>query len=273
MILNGTPLTQGLIDLYSQIQFLSPKILNMTETQFANNFLMYKKDGYKPWKRWSKPENEEALIEILRPYIFDSSLDIPVPIHEHNLCFNLLPSERIDYEEKKQRFLENKFEIDFFSVAQYFQHIYTINCQEKFDYLNQLVTKLDKVIIYVKFLDEVELLRKMFDCVVYTGLKKGDLEEFRNSKQVLICTYGVGSLGLNLQFANNIIFLTPTFDYKHKIQAMHRIYRIGQTKECNIYNFFVNTGLERIIQKSLCKKENVLSHVKSIISKEEALRL
>ena len=41
LILNGTPLTKGLIDLYSQIQFLSPKILNMTETQFANNFLTY----------------------------------------------------------------------------------------------------------------------------------------------------------------------------------------------------------------------------------------
>lgn len=273
LILNGTPLTKGLIDLYSQIQFLSPKILNMTETQFANNFLTYKKDGFKPWKRWSKPENEEALIEIIRPYIFDSSLDIPVSINEHNLRFNLSSSELQDYKCKKEKFLGKKLEIDFFSVAQYFQHIYTMNCQEKLNYLKQLVATLDKVIIYVKFLDEVELLRKLFDCVVYTGIEKGNLENFRQQKQVLICTYGVGSFGLNLQFANSIIYFTPTFDYKNKIQAMHRIYRIGQTRKCHIYNFWTNTGLDSLIEKSLNKKSNVLSNVKKLISIEEAMSL
>ena len=44
LILNGTPLTQGLIDLYSQIQFLHPNILKMKEAQFANNFLTYRKN-------------------------------------------------------------------------------------------------------------------------------------------------------------------------------------------------------------------------------------
>lgn len=41
LILSGTPLTQGLIDLYSQIKFMNPAILNMTESQFANNFCTF----------------------------------------------------------------------------------------------------------------------------------------------------------------------------------------------------------------------------------------
>lgn len=272
LILNGTPLTQGLIDLYSQIQFLHPKILNMTEAQFANNFLTYKKDGSKPWKRWSRPENEEALIEMIRPYIFDCELDIPVEIMEYNTSFDLDYSEQNEYQEFKQDFLADKFEVKFLEAAQKFQHKYS-SCREKLAYLQKIVPTLGKVIIYVKFIDEVKMLQKMFDCIVLTGSQKDDLERFRKDVDVLICTYGVGSMGLNLQFANNIIYFTQTFDYKDKIQSMHRIYRIGQTKECHIYNLWVNTGLDKIIKKSLAKKENTLNNVENIISKEKAMEL
>lgn len=272
LILNGTPLTQGLIDLYSQIQFLHPKILNMTEAQFANNFLHYKKDGFKPWKRWSKPENEEALIEIIRPYIFDAELDIPVKMYEYAQTFCLSEQEREKYAAKKQAFLSGKYEVGFLEVAQKFQHIYS-SCQEKLDYLKKLVPTLGKVIIYVKFLDEVEQLRELFDCVVLTGRDKGDISRFEKDIDVLICTYGVGSMGMNWQFANNIIYYTQTFDYKDKIQSMHRIYRIGQKNDCNIFDLWVNTGLDELIKKSLDKKEKTLNNVEKIISAEKAMQL
>lgn len=272
LILNGTPLTKGLIDLYSQIQFLHPKILNMTEAQFANNFLTYKKDGFKPWKRWSRPENEEALIEIIRPYIFDAELDIPVKMNEYEQTFCLSNEEQEKYSATKRSFLDGKCEVGFLEVAQKFQHIYS-SCQEKLEYLKKLVPTLGKVIIYVKFIDEMEELRRWFDCVVLTGKEKGDISRFEKDIDVLICTFGVGSMGLNLQFANNIIYFTQTFDYKDKIQSMHRIYRIGQKKDCNIYNFWVNTGLDKLIKKSLDKKENTLNNVGKIISKEKAMQL
>lgn len=272
LILNGTPLTKGLIDLYSQIKFLHPKILNMTEAQFANNFLTYKKEGFKPWKRWSRPENEEALIEIIRPYIFDAELDIPVKINEYAQTFCLSDEEQEKYTTTKRAFLNGKCEVGFLEVAQKFQHIYS-SCQEKLDYLKKIIPTLGKVIIYVKFLDEVEDLRKLFNCVVWTGKEKGDTSRFEKDIDVLICTYGVGSMGLNWQFANNIIYFTQTFDYKDKIQSMHRIYRIGQKKDCNIYNFWVNTGLDKLIKKSLDKKENTLNNVEHIISAEKAIQL
>ena len=272
LILNGTPITKGLIDIYSQMNFLHPKILNMTESQFANNFLTYKKDGFKPWKRWSKPENEKALIEMIRPYIFDAELDIPVKMNEYVQIFCLSGEEWEKYNFQKKAFLEGKFEVEFLTVAQKFQHLYSA-CQSKIDYLKELVPTLGKVIIYVKFLDEVELLRKLFKCIVLTGKEKGNISRFENDIDVLICTYGVGSVGLNLQFANNIIYFTQTFDYKDKIQSMHRIYRIGQNKDCNVYNFWVNTGLDDLIKKSLDKKQNVSDNVKRFISNKEAMKL
>ena len=70
-----------------------------------------------------------------------------------------------------------------------------------------------------------------------------------------------GAFGLNLQFCHRMAFLTQTFDYKDKIQAMHRIYRTGQTKDVEIYDFFVDVGLERIIRASLDKKERTLDNI------------
>lgn len=277
LILNGTPLTNGLIDLYSQIRFLHPKILNMTEAQFANKFLMYKNAGYKPWKRWSRPENEEALIEIIRPYIFDAELEIPARLNEFQNNFTLTEKEAADYTAKKEEFLEGKFEVGFLAVAQKFQHIYT-NCKEKREYLAALLAEIkargEKAIIYVKFADEVDmLLDQCPEAVVFTGERKDNLAEFEKQKDILLCTYGVGSMGLNLQCANNIIYYTQTFDYKDKVQSMYRIYRTGQTKNCNIYNFYVNTGLDELIKENLARKENVLENVEKIISKEEAMKL
>ncbi len=278
LILNGTPLSKGLIDLYSQIQFISPKILNMTEAQFANNYLYYIKDGtQRSWQRWSKPCNEEALIETIRPYIFKADLDIPVKINYHSDYCDLSKEEHHRYNEEKYKFLKEKYETSFLEVAQKFQHIYTTICTDKLNRIietvNSILLKKEKVIIYVKFLDEVKLYNDYFDLVELTGNKKDDLKIFEFQKDILITTYGSGSVGLNLQYANNIIFASQTFDYKDMIQAIHRIYRNGQTKDVNIHNMYCNTNLDIMIQNSINKKKDVLNNVKRLISKEEAIKL
>ena len=72
---------------------------------------------------------------------------------------------------------------------------------------------------------------------------------------------------------NNLIYYSQTFDYKEKEQAKYRIYRTGQMKSVNIYNMWVNTGLEDIIRYSLSRKRDLLANVERIISAEEARRL
>ena len=57
LLLSGTPLTQGLIDLYTQIQFINSSILNMTESQFSNNFLkFFLGEDYRK-RKWSDPDD------------------------------------------------------------------------------------------------------------------------------------------------------------------------------------------------------------------------
>lgn len=266
-ILNGTPLTKSLIDLWGQIEFLSPKILGMTETQFANNFLIYRDDGYRPWRKWSKPANEEALIEILRPYIFDCDLDLDVKINHNNIETQLSYMEWVEYDDIKNEYLDKVGDelkdFDFLGLTQLLQQNYSLNDdkKEKFDNLMKKL-KGEKVVIFCKFLREIEWIKLEYSNVkLFTGQQKDDITDF----QTLVCTYSTGSFGLNLQQANNLIYFSQTFDYKHKEQSKARIYRTGQTKDCNIYDFWVDTGLEKIIKKSLNKKENVLNNVKEFI--------
>lgn len=262
LILNGTACTKGLYDIYSQMQFLSPKILNMTESQFANIFLTYKNEGYKPWKRWSKPENEEALIEIIRPYIFDCALEIEANLFEKNFFCPLSETEKKEYNDFKYSFLKNNSNLGFLEVAQSFQQFYSlcgIKKQKIDDLVKEITAKNEKAVIFCKYLSEIEYLKK-YTPIVFTGKEKHDLSDIKNNS-MLVCTYGVGSFGLNLQEINNVIYVSQTFDFMQKEQSKHRVYRKGQKKDVTIYNLWCDTGLEEIIKKSLEKKENTLKNI------------
>lgn len=266
LILNGTACTKGLYDIYSQMQFLSPKILSMTESQFANIFLTYRKEGYKPWKRWSKPENEAALIEIIRPYIFDCDLEIDANLFEENIFCPLSEKEKEEYSDFKYSFLKGNIGLGFLEVAQAFQQFYSL-CSTKKQKLDALIkekaAQKEKAVIFCKYLSEIEYLKK-YNPVVFTGKEKHDLSNIKNSS-LLVCTYGVGSFGLNLQEINNVIYVSQTFDFMQKEQSKHRIYRKGQKKDVTVYNFWCDTGLEKIIKKSLEKKENTLKNIEEYI--------
>ena len=276
LILNGTPITNSLLDLYSQIKFIHPNILKMTETQFANNFLIFKKEGYRGYAKSNKPCNEEALIETIKPYIFDAELEINCGLNFINIDCKLHYLENENYNIFKNQTINNcEVVIDFLAMAQKFQHYYSLNCAEKQIKLEETLKNLQnqQVIIYVKYIDELNYLQEKYNCAEYSGRDKTGIELFRNGERILASTYGSGSLGHNLQFCNNIIYLSQTFDYKDKEQSLHRIYRIGQTKPCNIYNFYINTGLEKLIKNNLNKKINTLTTIKQYITKQNIQNL
>lgn len=263
--------------MYSQINFLHPKILNMSEAQFANHFLFYEKGGFNPWKRWSKPENEEALIEIIRPYIFDADLEIKAQKNDEKIEVFLNQKEREDYEDFKINLLKNRFsrsKVDFLAIAQSLQKQYS-SCEYKnksmVNVVRDILENKEKVIIFTKFIKEVNslfyLLSPLAKTVKLTGSsdKKEVISSFEKEADIMIATYGTGAKGLNLQFCTNIIFYSQTFDWGQKEQAIHRIYRKGQEKDVFIYDYFCHTGLEKIIEKSLEKKEDLYENLKKII--------
>ena len=161
--------------------------------------------------------------------------------------------------------------------------MYTI-CQNKvetlFEILSEAKLRKEKSIIYVKFKDEVNFFEECgwFKAGEYAAIngyrnKRDVIKSFMNKADVLICTYGVDNLGLDIQICNNVIFFSQTFDYKLKHQALKGLAQRQTRQDVKIYNLWVKTGLDEMMRQSLLMKENIISNLCTMISKEEALKL
>lgn len=284
IILSSIPLTQGLIDLYSQIEFIDDNILQMTETQFTNRFLPLSEDNNKKLKRWSTPDNERKLISLMHPYILHfATNEWNHYLHYYNHEFDLTPAEAKSYEQEKEKFLCGKCQIAFMEIAQKFQHIYTIaknKVEALFNLITQIERRNEKVIIYTKYLDEIIFFKEsgMFvkdRFVEMTGQsnKFKAIRRFEDDVNIMFCTYRVDRLNLSLHACDNIIYFSQTFDYKDKIQSLYNLNQQIRKRPVNVYNFWVKTGLEDLIKANLTRKNIVLNNVCRILSKEAALSL
>ena len=87
LILNGTPISKNLMDLWCQMEFLSPKILNMGWAEFRDTFLEYK---YYPDSRKTivtKQCNIDYLYSLIEPYVFDAKLNLKISKLNRNVNY------------------------------------------------------------------------------------------------------------------------------------------------------------------------------------------
>lgn len=263
LILNGTPITKNVIDLWAQMEFLSPKILKMSFNQFKNTYCEYYIRG-KLKGMVKKQHNIEHLISLIEPYIFDCDLDIEAKKMYYNYFYDV---DTFQYSKLKNELLEGIANVDFFVLTTKLQQFYTTYKEEV---LKELLEQMnDQVIIFVKYLDSIPAGANKIVGDMNTKERKQVIDKFeRGDFKELYITYGCGSYGLNLQFCRNIIFAEHCFDYSQRIQAEARIYRIGQNYDVNYYNLWCNVGLEKMIQSSLNKKSNLLNEIKKEIEKK-----
>ena len=84
LILNGTPVSRNLLDMWPQMEFLSPKILGMSLAQFKNTFCKYttitKKVGYRQYSREyiTGMENVDYLHSLIRHYVYECDLRLNI---------------------------------------------------------------------------------------------------------------------------------------------------------------------------------------------------
>ena len=283
LILSELPVSGGLVDYYTQIQFINPQILNMTKFQFNHTYLKKLRTAFQRPRRWSYPEQEVSLIEKLRPYIFENEFADYGGTQNYDIYCDLTPKEEQGYQEEKNLYLERRSQAPFIEIIHRFQHMYTI-CQNKvetlFEILSEAKLRKEKSIIYVKFKDEVNFFEECgwFKAGEYAAIngyrnKRDVIKSFMNKADVLICTYGVDNLGLDIQICNNVIFFSQTFDYKLKHQALKGLAQRQTRQDVKIYNLWVKTGLDEMMRQSLLMKENIISNLCTMISKEEALKL
>lgn len=253
LILNGTPLSRNLLDLWSQMQFLSPKILSMDYAQFKDTFCEYVKVTYYSKNMavsYSKEvikkyHNVAYLYKLIQPFIFESKLSLSIGKQYIEIKYDLTEEERRDHDKLKDRYLDHEYILlknnnIFLEITQKMQHNYSLS-PAKFSIVDALLVDVPKckVLIYAKFIETQRQLAKRYPDVAIKSFQKH-------------------SYGLNLQQYSVIIFWDKTWDYAQREQIERRIYRTGQDSECIYYDLTANIGLDKLIATNINNKRNLL---------------
>lgn len=294
-ILTGTPLSNGIVSLYSQMKFLSPKILDYQSFySFANNHLVYS-DRYKGMI--VETLHEEYLASKIAPYVYqitkEECLDLPKKVYDTRY-FRMSEKQRDAYEYAKMEFLEMADPTDFsavdlfklFQALQqivsgyrnidrrepiYFDDSYRIDALEDVLYS---IPKDKKVIIWCKYHYDIELIKDTLKdkAEYYTGLlsekkKSKALEEWKDNKDYLVITQASGGFGLTLIEAHYAVYYNNSFSYSKRVQSEDRCHRIGQDEKVTYIDICCSDSIDERILGAIWDKTSVANAFKEEIDK------
>jgi len=257
LILNGTPLSRNMEDLWAQFEFLSPKILSMDLRRFTNTFCEWVEKKYRQGGRVFKKSyitghhNVKYLYSLIKHYVYEADLELDLSDMHISRYYDIDNEHAEEYYRLKNEFLDNtdiNWKPNFFlEMITKMQHVYT-DSNQKFQILERILSEYsndEKVIVFCKFVRSAEAITLAFP-------------------QVTVLTYGKHAYGLNMQDHMAMVFWDKTFDYAQYVQAFHRIYRTGQKSDVvYYYHLHGNIGLDKMIERNIGKKQGLLNAFKS----------
>ena len=266
LILNGTPLSRNLLDLWAQMQFLSPLILNMTLTQFKDTFCEYTKVTKRiGCRQYTKEfitgyENVDYLYSLIRQYVFKCDLHLNITQNYRTVRYQLDEDCLSAYNELKAFYLadetlEWKNNNIFIEMTQKMQHAYCCT-PSKVEAVRKILEEVpeERCLIFCKYVDSRTLCEKSFP-------------------KAVVLSYQKDALGLNLQDYRYTIYFDKIWDYALRVQSGHRTFRTGQEYDCMYWDLTGNVGLESMIDRNIEKKIGLTEYFKMKTKEEIAKEL
>ncbi len=95
------------------------------------------------------------------------------------------------------------------------------------------------------------------------GRRDGVIEQFRDDPtiNVILMSYGAGSVGLNLQFAENVFLFDRWWNPAVEDQAINRAHRIGATGPVTVHRYLAAGTIEERIDQILQQKRELFASV------------
>lgn len=263
LILNGEPITKDLLDLYSQMNFLSPKILNMSIAEFKSTYCCYTKITKSfgaSFKTYTKEyitgyENIDHLYSLIGEYIFECDLELNINRFFTEMQYSLVDEAKEEYYRLKTKYLDNEKLMMmnnniFLELTQKMQHGYCVT-ESKFDCVKEWFETYseEKTIIFCKYIISVEECKKRFP-------------------KATVLNYQNGCYSYNLQHLPYMIMFDKTFDYGKVVQGLARNFRTGSIGDYRVLDLTGDVGLEKLIKDNNAKKISTSEYLKSISIKK-----
>ena len=263
LVLNGTPVSRNLLDMWPQMEFLSPRILSMSLAEFKNTFCrtttITKKIGsYKFQREYiTGMENVDYLHSLIRHYVYECDLQLMISQRWHTMHYYISDGNRENYEWVKEQYLSDEMlewrnNNIFFAMTTEMQMTYTTD-PDKLRVVHSIFDDYGvsetETIIFCRYIKSQQLCQAEFP-----------------DAQVL--TIQKGGIGLNLQQYRHTIYFDKVWDYALYQQSTRRTFRTGQEHDCHYWELTGDVGLERMIDRNIEKKISMSEYLKRVSLEE-----
>jgi SNF2 family DNA or RNA helicase len=304
LVMTGTPLSQGVVDLYAQMRFLSWRILGYKSFySFARNHLEYS-DRYPGMI--VAAHNVPVLAAKVQPYTYQVTksecMDLPAKAYATR-WYGMTERQRAVYEQAKTDILmciEDYGDLDSYTIFRLFTALQQIACgfwnrkhedgsvetvtfpHMRLDVFAATIAQIptgEKAVIWSKYRRNIEeivaLLNEEYGAgsvaQFHGGLseraRNAEIERFRNDARFLVATQASGGHGLTLNEAGYHIFYSNGFKYAERIQAEDRSHRIGQTRNVHYIDIVCDGSIDERIASALIDKADALEQFKRQVDK------
>jgi SNF2 family DNA or RNA helicase len=137
--------------------------------------------------------------------------------------------------------------------------------------LSEVAESNRKAIVFSQWVTPLETLARelaplgvvQFHGQIPTSARQAILDRFQNDANihVILMSYGTGSVGLNLQFANYVFLFDRWWNPAVEDQAINRAHRIGQTEPVIVTRFVTQGTIENRIAEVLDYKRQLFNEV------------
>jgi SNF2 family DNA or RNA helicase len=294
-ILTGTPVANGLHDLFSQFEFIDSEIIGLGDFySFRNRYCIM--GGYEN-RQVIGYTNTEELMELIAENTFQATkaeaLDLPDKIYQRREI-EPSPDQKDLFRAIKQQLIAevdgDRVKIDnilekLLRLQQITAGFFTdeegdmkmLSSAPKIKELMQVIDETGgQVIIWCVFRKEIEMvaeaLSKVGTVVEFHG---GVSEEQRNENiklfqegkaRFFIANPAAGGMGITLTAANTVIYMSNSFSYTDRAQSEDRAHRIGQEKHVTYIDIVMKGSVDELVQKALHSKQDVAGYVRDNIS-------
>ena len=271
-ILTGTPTHNGHYeDYYSQMDFLVPDIFG-SYREFCAHYCKERQLPGTYVKIIYGYRNTDELLKIIKKYAFYISKNDCLVLSNQlePVIIDCELKEKKKYKQAVECFIE-EFDMNIgnpmssiiklrqicsgFLLDDY-GDLHELKCN-KIKFLDEILDSLSgKVVIFAEFKYSLQAIHSLLDkrkakYLTLDGQQKDKTvwRQFQedDSFQYIVCQYRSANAGIDLFAASNMIFYEPTQSSTVVDQAMARIHRNGQTKNCSYYWLLTEGSVEHDI--------------------------